>query len=121
FALDPQSGKALWSHDFKDTRIIYWPPAIDDGTIYLAAFVPGPGTHDPYIYALDVRRGAVKWTSVKLQGYLHGPIAFNSKVYVDSYDGIWYTLNAANGNIEAQTTLKKGFSGPTLINGVLYH
>jgi len=124
FALDPQSGKALWAHSFNKALNINWSPAIANGTIYLTAFVPGYGSvmnPDTYIYAFDARTGMQKWVTVKMRGYINGPLALGSKVYVMSYDGIWYTLNSANGTIEAQKKLPiSGVNTPVAINGVLY-
>lgn len=124
FALDPQSGKALWSHSFNKALNINWSPAIANGTIYLTTFVPGYGSvmnPDTYIYAFDAQTGIQKSVTTKMRGYINGPLALGSSVYVMSYEGIWYTLNPANGTIEAQKRLSNvGVNMPVAINGVLY-
>ena len=77
---------------------------------------------DTYIYAFDARTGTQQWVTKKLRGYINGPTAaFNGKVYVMSYDSVWYTLSASSGAIESQKTLpNNGVSSPVAINGVLY-
>lgn len=122
FALDTKSGKALWTHSFSKELNINQAPAIANGTIYLTAFVPGYGSvmnPDTYIYAFDAQTGVQKWVTVKMRGYINGPITLSGKVYVMSYDSIWYTLNPANGSIEAHKTLSN--AGPVVSNGVLYN
>ncbi|HEY3992770.1 MAG TPA: PQQ-binding-like beta-propeller repeat protein [Ktedonobacteraceae bacterium] len=124
FALDAKSGKKLWMSSFNKALNISQSPAIADGTIYLTTYVPGYGSvanPDTYIYAFDTQTGSQKWKSVKMRGYINGPMALNGKVYALAYDGTWYTLSASNGAIEAQKPLPNdGVSSPTLINGVLY-
>jgi len=124
YALNAQSGKELWAHNFHNALDINQSPAIANGTLYLTAFVPGYGSvmhPDTYIYAFDAQTGAQKWVTAKMRGYLNGPVAYSGNVYVSSYDGVWYTLNLANGAIEAQKTLSGGgYGDPVLINGVLY-
>ena len=125
FALDAKSGQKLWMHSFHDALNINQSPAIASNTIYLTAFVPGYGVAtnpDTYIYAFDAQTGTQKWVTTKMRGYINGPIALNGNAYVMSYDGVWYTLNPANGSIEAQKTISSGGVGtPTAINGVLYN
>jgi outer membrane protein assembly factor BamB len=56
-----------------------------------------------------------------MHGYINGPIAFRGKVYVLSYDGMWYTLNPSNGSIVSRKSLPIiGVGVPVVINGVLY-
>ena len=124
YALNAQSGKELWAHNFHNALDINQSPAIANGTLYLTAFVPGYGSvmhPETYIYAFDAQTGAQKWVTAKMRGYLNGPVAYSGNVYVSSYDGVWYTLNLANGAIESQKTLSGGgYGDPVLINGVLY-
>ncbi len=124
FALDAKSGKEFWMHSFNKVLNINQDPAIANGTIYLTVFVPGYGTvmnPDTYIYAFDAQTGAQKWVTVKMHGYINGPIAFRGKVYVLSYGGMWYTLNPSNGSIVSRKTLPIiGVGVPVAINGVLY-
>jgi len=125
FALNAVSGKEIWIHSFNNALDINQAPAIANGTIYLTADVPGYGSvmhPDSYVYAFNAQTGAQKWVTAKLQGYLNGPVAFNSGVYVSSYDGIWYALNPSNSAVDAQATLDgSGYGGPVAINGVLYN
>lgn len=122
FALETKSGKARWTHSFSKELNINQAPAIANGTIYLTAFVPGYGSVtnlDTYIYAFDAQTGVQKWVTVKMRGYINGPLMLSGKVYVMSYDSVWYTLNPANGSIEAHKTLSN--AGSVVINGVLYN
>ena len=124
YALDAQSGKQLWMYSFNNALNINQTLAIDHGTAYLTAYLPGYGTvmhPDTYIYALDAQSGAKKWATQKLTGYINGPVVFNNSVHALSYDGVWYTFNSSNGAVEAQTGLAGSYGGPTLINGVLYN
>jgi outer membrane protein assembly factor BamB len=139
FALNANSGKALWTHSFDNKLNINQNPAIANGTIYLTTFVPGYGhvaTPDTYIYAFNAQTGSQKWVSVKMQGYVNAPVASSNQVNVTSYDGIWYTLNASTGAIKSQKQLPGGSTvadtgagggtgasagSPELINGVLYN
>lgn len=125
FALNAQSGKELWMHNFNNGLNINQAPAIANGTLYFTAFVPGYGSvanPDTYVYAFDAQTGTQKWVTAKMRGYLDSPIVLNGGVYVMSYDAVWYTLNPSNGAIEAQRALPSG-SGPfgtVAISGVLY-
>lgn len=124
YALDAQSGQRLWSQTFNNTLDINQAPAIDGGTVYITAFVPGYGSvehPDTYIYAFHAQTGTQKWKSTKLSGYLNAPIATNGKIAVASYAGTWYNLNPASGSLETQRTLNSGGPGyPVLINHELY-
>ena len=125
FALDAQSGKELWKHSFNKVLNINQAPAIANGMIYLTVYVPGYGSvanPDTYIYAFDAQTGIQKWVTVKMRGYINGPTALNGKIYIMSYDGIWYTLNPSNGSIESRRQLPDaGVGAPVAINGVLYN
>lgn len=137
FALDAVSGKKLWMHSFNNALDINAAPAIANGTVYLAVNTDEYGISippDSYVYAFDARTGAQRWVTAKLHNYL-SPLTLNGGVYVMSDNSGWYTLNPANGAIEAQTTLTASSyggsinvvggpvvinDGPVAINGVLY-
>lgn len=125
YALNAQTGQKQWVHSFNNALDINQSPAIDNGTVYVTAFVPGYGSvanPDTYIYAFDAQTGAQKWVSAKMRGYLNGPVAYSGSLHVSDYAGVWYTLNPASGAIEAHQTISSGgYGDPALINGVLYH
>ena len=57
-----------------------------------------------------------------MRGYINGPTALNGKIYIMSYDGVWYALNPSNGSIESRRQLPDaGVGAPVAINGVLYN
>jgi outer membrane protein assembly factor BamB len=125
FALNPHTGQQLWTYSFDNAQDINQGLAIDDGPIYLTAFVPGYGQiadPDTYVYAFDAQSGSKTWVSAKMTGYLNAPVAGDGHLLVTSYSGTWYTLNPASGALESQKSVAGGgFGTPLLINGVLYN
>jgi outer membrane protein assembly factor BamB len=122
YALDARSGRKLWMYSFNDTLNVGHALAIADNILYFTASVPddmSATVFDSYIYAFDAQTGIEKWASVKRPG-LTDPIVLKGKLYVTDPNATWYTLNPANGAIEAQRPLPFGASVPSLINSVLY-
>jgi outer membrane protein assembly factor BamB len=124
YALNAQSGKQLWVHSFDNAQDIMG-EALDNGTLYLTAFVPGYGSvanPDTYVYAFDAQTGAQKWVTKKLVGYITGPVASNGSVHAMSYDGVWYTFDPSTGTVTEQKALPgaSGIISLELIDGVLY-
>ena len=123
FALDPATGRQLWTYSFDNALDINQSPVIDNGTLYLSAYEPHYGIGVPvssYVYAFNAQTGAKEWASAKKSNYLAAPIAYNGSLHVISYDNTWYTLDPASGAFIAQKQIVADVFGPQLVNGVLY-
>ncbi len=92
-------------------------PAVVDGVVYAASADVGVG----YVYALDVRNGAPKWTYITGDWVESSPAVVNGVVYVGSYDGNVYALNARTGarlwNFFVNVWVTPS---PTVADGVVY-
>ena len=92
-------------------------PAVVDGVVYAASAEVFVG----YVYALDARNGALKWTYVTGDWVESSPAVVNGVVYVGSYDGNVYALNARTGaRLWSFFVNEWVASSPTVADGVVF-
>ena len=118
-ALDPQTGKRLWSRRLGRGGIIggvHWGMAANErlGLVYVPISdkalpnYPSPGAPEPGLYALDITTGEVRWhhnraprcdTLACVYGLSAAAIAANDVVVAGSIDGFLEVLHAATGEV----------------------
>jgi outer membrane protein assembly factor BamB len=104
-----------WSHSTGRAQVAS-SPAVANGVVYV-------GSWDGYVYALDVRSGALLWRYTAVGDEVHSsPAVANGVVYVASLDSNVYALNAKTGEkLWSFATACCGVeSSPAVANGVVY-
>jgi len=92
-------------------------PAVVDGVVYAASAQVFSG----YVFALDARNGALKWTYDTGDWIESSPAVVNGVVYVGSYDGNLYALNARTGVRLWNFFVNQWVvASPTVADGVVY-
>ncbi len=121
----PQVRDGEWEFPRADTKIgpVVGGPAVEADSVFVSSSVKD-GSHTlGVVYALDRQFGDQLWVSDPLDGKLWvTPAVINGVVYVSTFDGHIYSLDAATG-----TVLPWGFQGefgfvtsPFAANGTLY-
>ncbi|MBL0738398.1 PQQ-binding-like beta-propeller repeat protein [Flavobacterium sp. GN10] len=84
------------------------------------------GSSDGNLYAVDAKKGSLKWT-FKTKAAIHStPVLDKSTVYFGGWDGIFYALDCKTGKEKWKfsTEIKTGFTGiqasATVSNGIVY-
>jgi outer membrane protein assembly factor BamB len=97
WALSPDDGHALWSHNFGAVFSI-GQATVDSGHVYVAQCNNTPGT---FMYSLSAGAGTVLWSQPLEAQWEHywAPLVVSSQLYFDSGDyGGLYGLTAASGS-----------------------
>ena len=109
YALDALSGELIWRIS---CRVFYSTPVTDNGEVFINS------GHS--ILCIDGFDGEIVWNYTANDIMIVAPTIANGVVYVPSYDGILYVLNATDGNKIWSLMIDKGFSKIAVINGVVY-
>jgi outer membrane protein assembly factor BamB len=132
YALDAKSGRELWTYNAG--AFVQSSPAVVNGVVYVSAGGDGQG-QDGVLYALNAKTGAKLWSypiggcckeSAPAQAYLQhiresSPAVADGVVYVGSWDGTVYALNAASGALLwSYATGGDISSSPAVANEVVY-
>ncbi|WP_254807818.1 PQQ-binding-like beta-propeller repeat protein [Natronosalvus amylolyticus] len=125
YALDAETGTELWRFQ-TDGDLISPSPTIDDGTIYAGAhgYDHNAGEATENWYAIDLETGVEQWHQDfdGLGWYSEGSATVaDGTVYVGSYDGSVYALDADDGR-ELWDVMTDGsvYSTPTVAEGTVY-
>lgn len=99
---------------FKTGGPINSSPAVADGVAYV-------GSHDHYIYAVDIKSGELKWRFETRSKVFSSPAVADSVVYVGSNDGYLYAIDKDTGELiwRYETNDDVG-STPSVVDGVVY-
>ncbi|WP_156424287.1 carboxypeptidase regulatory-like domain-containing protein [Bacillus sp. FJAT-27445] len=116
-ALDSKSGKELWTIRIGSTNRSS--PTIEDGTVYLS------GGQDGKIYALDLKSGSIKWsTVVGSMAIYESPVYYDGTLFVSSDLTANAQLHALNPETGGKLwSVKLGaptYFGPSIGNGLIY-
>ncbi len=100
-ALDPRTGKALWSHATPGTFVN--PPVVVGGAVYVSASQQDSGGYGGVMQALDERSGAARW-QVSTDGTPSPAAADGQIIYVTSIGSPFgvsalFALDAATGHM----------------------
>ena len=115
FAVDPETGKALWStkvEAFRGMNILT--PLVIGDTVFTSTY--GGGS-----FLFDVRRSASgfsvsqKWNT-KAQGYMSSPVLIGEHVYMHLRNQRFHCVNPGDGSV-AWTTRPFGKYWSTVVNG----
>src|SRR5262249_42111800 len=110
----PNKGRMIWSKPFKGGGAMRSNPAVTGGTLYL-------GSDAGYLYALDARRGTLRWrfkTGDKIQT---DPAVADGVVVFGSSDGAIYGVDAISGSQRWKiATGNSVLSSPTAVGGLFY-
>ncbi len=138
FALDPTTGRKLWSFSPAGggQRVegcsIQSTPTVVNGTVYFT-IVNAENNPDrfTYLYTLDAKTGLPRWDTPTLISNGYGredyiwhnssPAIFKNTCYVGSVDGKVYAINIETGEIiDSYTTCGSIISSPLISDGILY-
>jgi eukaryotic-like serine/threonine-protein kinase len=121
YAVDAQSGVALWKFATKD--VVHASPAVANGLVYI-------GSWDSYLYALDADTGLEKWSFKSGEDpIIHNQVGFQSSpavdgetVYVGCRDAHVYALDALTGKKKWDYPTNKSWviGTPAVRDGVVY-
>ncbi len=78
---------------FHSGGLVVSSPAIADGLLYV-------GSSDGYLYAVDLRSGAMKWKFATKARVVSSPAVADGVVYFGSYDGWFYAVDASSGKLK---------------------
>jgi eukaryotic-like serine/threonine-protein kinase len=131
YALSTEGGKLIWRFDTKgrtlnsaefgfDRRSILSSPAVVAGTVYV-------GSRDAFLYALDARSGALKWSydyeKESMTWVVGSPAVCDGVVYAATSDGHFvHALQATDGKELWRATVSSGvfWSSPAVAGSTLY-
>lgn len=133
FALDPTTGRKLWSFETKEGSCIQSRVVVVNDTSYFT-IVNAENNPDrfTYLYALDAKTGLPRWDTPTLISNGYGredyiwhnssPAIFKNTCYVGSVDGKLYAINIETGKIiDTYTTCGSIISSPLISDdGILY-
>lgn len=121
YAVDAQSGVALWKFATKD--VVHASPAVANGLVYV-------GSWDSYLYALDADTGQEKWSFKSGEDpIIHNQVGFQSSpavagetLYVGCRDAHVYALDALTGKKRWDYPTNKSWviGTPAVRDGVVY-
>ncbi|MFC3691642.1 PQQ-binding-like beta-propeller repeat protein [Chenggangzhangella methanolivorans] len=98
-ALDVESGRKVWVHDFDNARV-QTTPAVSGGRLYV-------GDGEQAFYAFDAATGKQKWrASLSCSAYSVSPIVAGGAVYFGCDDNRLYSLTAKTGARRWSTDMK---------------
>jgi outer membrane protein assembly factor BamB len=98
-AIEPQTGKTVWSttqYSVRGGATI----SARDGRLYLGGYVPIPGTHDCHVWCLDAKDGTLVWQSEPLAGAIHVATLGSQNIFVHAQYQTSYLLDKNTGKIQ---------------------
>ncbi len=122
FALDAESGQQIWLYNRRDTSALSIrggsKPTVTDKFVYL-------GFSDGYVVALNRSNGQLEWeTAININKRFRdvdaGVVIDDDHLYVTSYDGGLYSLDAHNGHV-IWSHDDGGFTTPVIEGKRLYY
>jgi outer membrane protein assembly factor BamB len=122
FAFKVEDGTPIWR---RDTGYYVAPSAVANGVLYVAeATADKPGWHD-VVHALRAEDGKQLWRRSFAGGdsssIFPGLAVANGVVYVGSWTGHLYALDAADGSVlKTLATGGRQLTAPTIANGLVY-
>lgn len=101
-ALQAGSGKPSWTYEFNRPSPHTWGWDYYDASPVLAGSQVLVGTGDNHLYALSLTDGRLLWKFATGDKIRATPLVNDGKVYLPSFDGFLYVLDAANGKEDAK-------------------
>lgn len=138
FALDPTTGRKLWSFSptgggqlVEGCSIQSTPTVVNDTVYFTIVNAENNPDRFTYLYALDAKTGLPRWDTPTLISNGYGredyiwhnssPAIFKNTCYIGSVDGKLYAINIGTGKIiDTYTTCGSIISSPLISDGILY-
>jgi serine/threonine-protein kinase len=127
YALDANVGTLKWEFAGEKDHLlgsIYGQPAVDNGTVYLTAYIGATAT-DGQLFALDAANGNLKWkfppASTLGASIVSSPVVKDGVIYFGANDHKLYAVDAASGQPKWQfATNDKIWGDAQIADGVVY-
>ena len=114
YAFNAANGDELAWSPFRTGDKIWSTPSVQNGVAYF-------GSHDHYVYAVDIRDGNELWRYQTGGAVVGNPLLFDGKVFVGSFDKNLYALDADDGELEWTFEGRNWFwAGPVSDGETLY-
>ncbi len=114
FALDADTGKKLWHHDFKDSGP--WSPVVASGRVYTT-------TESCSIYSQDAKTGRMLWSKFISNAVFSFMAADTERVYsvVEAENWSLVCFNGRSGNVHWKRTVgSEAIGAPVVDGGIVY-
>ena len=93
YAFDAGTGDELPWSPFRTGDKIWSTPVVQNGVAYF-------GSHDHFVYAVDLRDGRQLWRYETGGAVVSNPLLFAGKLFIGSFDRKLYALDADDGDLE---------------------
>jgi outer membrane protein assembly factor BamB len=118
FALKAEDGRPYWPAPVRTQARIWSSVVVDDQNVYAAS-------QDHFLYAIDKKSGNPVWKfpgdGMTVDALVGSPTVYSGTVYVGSFGGVLYAVNATNGQLKWSSKVDGGlWDGPALVDGTLY-
>ncbi|GEM_PF-5772464 len=114
YALNSDTGKKLWQHDFNDSGP--WSPTVASGRVITT-------TQSCSIYSQETKTGRMVWSKYISDAVLSFTAADEERVYAVAEQGGWSLVcfKGRNGNVEWKRTVgAEAIGAPVVSDGVVY-
>jgi outer membrane protein assembly factor BamB len=118
FALDAETGRPRWTTPVFTGARVWSAVAVDEQNVYAAS-----QSHS--LYAINKVSGKQVWqfpdATTNIDALIGSPTVFDGTVYVGSFGGVLYAVDAATGQLKWSHKADGGlWDGPAMSDGTLY-